>query len=129
MTSIINFVKNASESSSQMVSTNIIEKQQEHADRILSKYPDRVPVLVVMKEKRIKLAKCKYLVPLDITMGQLVYVIRKNITDLSDTEAVFFFINDKKMLPPTSALVQEMYHKHQKDGFLQLDVALENTFG
>ena len=129
MASLLNYVKNASESTSKMISTDIQDTEKADADRIRAKHPDRVPVLIVMKEKRVKLEKCKYLVPLDITMGQLVFVIRKNIKELSENEAIFFFIHEKQTLPPTSALVSQIYHEHQKDGFLQLDIALENTFG
>ena len=129
MASLLNYVKNATETTTKMISTDITEIKQEDADRIRAKHPDRVPVLIVMKEKRVKLQKCKYLVPLDLTMGQLVFVIRKNITELSPSEAIFFFIHEKQMLPPTSALISQIYQDHQKDGFLQLDVALENTFG
>ena len=61
-------------------------------------------------------------------------VINLNVGDaedhkLSESEAIFFFIHEKKTLPPTSALVSQIYHEHQKDGFLKLDIALENTFG
>ena len=37
-----------------MISTDITEIKQEDADRIRAKHPDRVPVLIVMKEKRVK---------------------------------------------------------------------------
>lgn len=129
MSGMFDFISNASSSSSTMVETTVNEKSREHADKILAKYPDRVPVLVVMKEKRVQLEKCKYLVPLDITIGQLVYVIRKNVKNLKESEAIFFFIHEKKVLPPTSALVSTIYNSYNKDGFLQLDVGLENTFG
>ena len=62
MDGLLNYVKNASESTTKMISTDIQETEQEHADRIRAKHPDRVPVLIVMKEKRVKLQKCKALI-------------------------------------------------------------------
>ncbi len=129
MDGLINLVKNVSEAGPQMIDTNITEKTQECADRILASHPDRVPILVVRKDKRINLDKCKYLVPLEITMGQLSYVIRKNMKDVKDSEAMFFFISKKQVLSPSSALVSQVYEQYKDNGFLQLEIGLENTFG
>ena len=83
----------------------ITEKRRAEAARIRSKYPDRIPVclrqfgfpirgplvmsdgtpaLQVIVERAPKsdiaeIDKKKYLVPMDLTVGQFVYVIRKRI--------------------------------------------------
>ena len=129
MSVIMNLVKNVTESGPQMSDTHITEKTQESADRVLASHPDRVPVLIVRKDKRIKLEKCKYLVPLDITMGQLSYVIRKNMKDVKESEAMFFFISKQQVLSPSSALVSQVYEQYKDNGYLQLEIGLENTFG
>lgn len=41
---------------------------------------------------------CRYLVPADITAGQLVYVVRKRVK-LNPEKALFIFV--KNTLPPT----------------------------
>jgi len=46
---------------------------------------------------------CRYLVPADLTIGQLVYVIRKRIK-LSAEKAIFIFVDN--VLPPTGELRQ-----------------------
>jgi GABA(A) receptor-associated protein len=71
--------------------------------------------------------KKKYLVPSDLSVGQLVYVIRKRIK-LAPEKAIFIFVND--ILPPTAALMSTIYEEHKdKDGFLYVTYSGENTFG
>ena len=41
----------------------------------------------------------KYLVPVDLTIGQFIYVIRNRI-EVTPEQALFLFVNDT--LPPTS---------------------------
>ena len=72
-------------------------------------------------------ARSKYLIPMDMTVGQLVYVLRKRI-ELPSDKAVFIFINNT--LPPSSALVSNVYLKHRdEDGFLYICYSGENAFG
>ena len=47
------------------------------------------------------LARSRYLVPADLTVGQFVYVIRKRIK-LSAEKAIFIFVDN--VLPPTGQL-------------------------
>jgi GABA(A) receptor-associated protein len=106
-----------------------IERVTESA-HILEKHPDRVPIIVEKKEKTelAELDKTKYLVPRDMTVGQFAYVIRKRIKLKSD-KALFVFV-DNSTLPPTSALISDVYRQHKyKDGFLYMTYAGENTFG
>ncbi|KAF1335399.1 Autophagy-like protein 8, partial [Globisporangium splendens] len=81
------------------------------AQRIRSKYPDRIPVLV----------------PADLTVGQFVYVIRKRIK-LSPEKAIFIFIN--KRASANCALMSNIYEEQKDvDGFLYITYSGENTFG
>ena len=106
-----------------------LEKRREESNRILAKYPDRIPV-IVEKHQNSKISnidKCKFLVPTDLTVGQFVYVVRKRIK-LEPEKAIFLFIKDS--LPPTSQLMSAIYEEHKgDDGFLWVSYAGENTFG
>ena len=74
------------------------------------------------------LDKNKYLVPDDLTIGQLVYVIRRRIK-ISHEKAIFIFVNGK-VLPPTASLMANVYAEHKnEDGFLYATYSGENTFG
>lgn len=65
--------------------------------------------------------------PVDLTVGQFVYVIRKRIK-LPSEKAIFIFVND--ILPPTAALINTIYEEHKdEDGFLYVLYSGENTFG
>jgi len=106
-----------------------LEKRKTESQRLLDKYTTRVPVVVTKckKSKIDEIDKKKYLVPCDQTVGQMVYVIRRRIK-LDQQKAIFVFIDN--VLPPTSALMSEMYDKYKDDdGFLYITYSGENTFG
>ena len=93
------------------------------------KYPNRVPVYVHKKEGSDidDVPKHKYLVPEDMTLGNLIYIIRKNIK-LTSEKALFVFIDNK--LSSNSNPIGELYNRHKnEDGFLYLIYTGENTFG
>ena len=110
-------------------SEHSFEKRLIESQRIVSKYPDRVPIIIQPGKKDIPaLDKCKYLVPHDLTMSQFLYVVRKKIP-LQSSEQIFIFTADQK-LPSTSHLLSQIYKEHKdKDGFLYLTYLKENTFG
>lgn len=105
------------------------EDRSVEASRIRDKYPDRIPIIVAVKngDTLPALDKVKYLVPSDLTVGQFVYVIRKRLS-LPPEKAIFIMINDT--LPPTSQFIQQIYDNNKDaDGFLYVLVTGENTFG
>ena len=100
------------------------------SDELMKKY-DRIPVITVLdssSSKKIVIEKTKYLVPKDVSFGQLMYHIRKNIRNLTQQQALFFFCKKHLMQPSTGMM--DVYENHKsKDGFLYVTVAIENTFG
>ena len=105
------------------------EKRLKEASNIRLKYPDRVPVICERAERSVvaDIDKKKYLVPLDLTIGQFIYVIRNRIK-LPSEEALFVFIDN--IMPPTATLMSEIYEeKKDADGFLYITYSGENTFG
>ena len=104
------------------------EKRLAESTRIMSKFPDRIPIIVERGNTNIQdIDKNKYLVPKDLTVGQFMYVLRKRIK-LNSEEAFYIFINDT--LPATSQLLSIEYNNNKdKDGFLYVTYAGESTFG
>ena len=106
------------------------DKRNNDATNILSKYPNRIPIIVEVSKNRTKqlsIDKHKYLVPIDLTLGQFIYVIRKRVK-LSPSDALFIFVNN--IIPPTSNTIGEIYNKYKdKDRFLYFKISSENTFG
>lgn len=96
---------------------------------VMKKHPGRVPVYVY-KNKNSKfddIKKHKFLVPVDITVGQFIIIVRKNLQLKSD-QAIFVFVNG--VLPPTSALISAVYKQHaDPDGFLYVSFSYESVFG
>jgi len=106
------------------------ERRLASAERIINKYPERIPVIVERsKQDNItpRINKRKYLVPMSLTVGQFLYVIRKRIK-LPPEKALFIFINN--IIPPTSELLGVIYDNHKdKDKFLYMEYSGENVFG
>ena len=97
---------------------------------ILNKYPDRIPIICERQGTNIPPAdRSKYLVPMDLTMGQFLYVIRKRLS-LDPSLGLFLFIGNDGLLMNNAKLISECYNEHKdKDGFLYLKYSGENTFG
>lgn len=110
-------------------SNNAFEKRRQDYLRVSEKYPERVPVIIEKKEfsNVPDIDKCKYLVPNEHTIGQLIAIIRRRI-NIKPNEAIFIFINNT--LPCISDTVREVYERYKdNDGFLYIIYSGENTFG
>ncbi|KAI4341213.1 hypothetical protein MLD38_025964 [Melastoma candidum] len=102
------------------------EKRRAEAARIREKYPDKILVIVEKAERSDipNIDKKKYLVTADLTVGQFIYVLCKQIK-LSAEKAIFIYV-----LPLTGAIMSTIYEdKKDKDGFLYVTYNSENTFG
>lgn len=105
------------------------EDRKKEADKILSKYPDRIPIILEQHGKSMikDIDRNKFLVPNDITLGQFIFIIRKRL-ELSPEKAIFLFVNNT--LPTSSDIIGELYNKNMdEDGFLYMVYSGENTFG
>jgi GABA(A) receptor-associated protein len=101
------------------------------AKRVLSKYPDRIPVIcersVIASHDCPLIDKKKYLVPITYTMGEFLFVIRKRLK-LAPDKAIFLFVDGT--IPPTSSLIGDVYQRHKdRDCYLYISYSQENTFG
>ena len=113
------------------------EERLAESTRIREKYPDRVPVIVEMEEKRglftkteklPALDKKKYLTP-DLSFSQFLYVIRKRI-HLEPEKAMFMFVGENGEIPPTGAHMTKLFEEYKdEDGFLYFSVTGENSYG
>lgn len=110
-------------------SRTALEERKLQSSAVMKKHPGRVPVYVY-KHKRSKyddIKKHKFLVPVDITVGSFLYIIRKQLSLTSD-QGIFVFIGG--VLPPTSALMSQVYKQHaDEDGFLYIAFSHESVFG
>jgi GABA(A) receptor-associated protein len=103
------------------------------ADRIISKYPHRIPIIcerakMCSDPNVATLDKKKYLVPKDLRLADFMYVIRKRMK-LSPDKSIFLFLGGNN-LAPCGALLGILYDQYKdKDGFLYVTYNGESTFG
>lgn len=108
------------------------EKRLDMAKKIREKYPNYIPIIVEISERStlFKLSKFdnqKFLIASDITIGQLIYMIRKKL-DISTNTAIFLFVDN--ILPPVSQLLSKVDQEHKSDDLLlYFIVSDESVFG
>lgn len=108
---------------------NIFSQRLEESNKIINKYPQRVPIIVEKcnRSKINDIDKNKYLVPKDLNMSQFIYIIRKRIK-LDKSQAIFLMVNDT--ICPSNKPIGVVYDEHKDDdGFLYIKYTSENTFG
>jgi len=107
-----------------------ISFSKEEFQRITKKYPGRIPVFVFRLKGTTEIPdipKHKYLVPSDLTVGNFIYMIRKQLK-LTPEKALYIFIGNT--LPMSSLTISEIYSMHKgDDGALRMYYTSENTFG
>lgn len=106
-----------------------LEKEKYEFNRLRARYPDKIPVIVESE----LLTKQKYLVPLDITVSQLLFVIRKKLKKVHANEALFIFFKtkDTQVLKQSNQTIDKVFNEcvPELDGFLYATLQKENTFG
>ena len=133
---------------------NVQLARMAESHKIKLKFPDRVPVIVERAEgfgcgDAPPIDKNKFLIPANLTVGQLVLVIRRRI-GMSPADALFVFVSITRKtnrkssngfgkrdgeehtltLPPTSISLAEVFEQSKdEDGFLYVKYAGENVFG
>lgn len=105
--------------------------RKEKCENILKKHPDRIPIIIEKDPKaQIKDIDCsKFLVPKNLTVQELIYLIRKKL-DLSKQASLFMLVNGNKSVTGEAGL-QETYEKYKDkdDGYLYIIYTSELTWG
>uniref|UniRef100_A0A1A7Y4D4 Gamma-aminobutyric acid receptor-associated protein-like 1 n=1 Tax=Iconisemion striatum TaxID=60296 RepID=A0A1A7Y4D4_9TELE len=98
-------------------------------ERVRAKHPDKIPIIIdrASTSRAPELNKKKYLVPSNLTVGQLCFLIRQRMS-LRPEEALFFFVNNS--LPPSSCPLSTLYEEHhEEDLFLYMTYSNESVYG
>ena len=105
------------------------DHRKKESDRIMKKYPDRIPCILERTGNNIPLInKTKYLVPKDLTMGQYMHVIRKRLK-LDPSIGIFLFLNNSVLVNSSESMKSCYENYKDDDGFLYIHYSGENTFG
>ena len=106
------------------------DKRFKESNYMMEKYNESI-CCIIEKSNTCKnlceLKKNKYIIPKDLTISQLIYIIRKRIT-LDSRMSIFIYINNK--IPTSNSKLSQIYEENKdEDGFLYIKYAGENTFG
>ncbi len=107
-----------------------LEKRKEESERMLRKHSDKIPVLCE-KAKGSSLGdidKTKYLVPKDVTVHQLTYIIRKRLR-LPKDQSLWLYVNGKHAIKGDTLMAEVYEALRDPDGFLYIVYTGENVFG
>ena len=111
------------------------QERLNESGRIIGKFPDRVPVICEQSTVNSRLpliGKKKFLVPVSITVSQLVCILRKRVT-IPPEMGIFLYVNSQTKgshIPPNSLTISEIYKLHRdEDNFLYVSISSESTFG
>lgn len=117
-------------------SNDDLTKKISESIRIISKFPDKIPVIVLTRNSKLEkmLTKNKFLVPYDLTVSYLLANIRKQIK-LDASSALFMFCDN--ILLSSTQMLNEVYTNYKyknnisstDDNFLYITIEEENTFG
>ena len=106
------------------------EERKKEAENMKRKYPDRI-CIYLSKGRRCDLpdiGKNKFLVPNDLTVGQMLHVVRKRMK-INASQSIFLF-TESNTLPMSTATMYSVYNDHKnEDGFLYMTYNAEDTFG
>ena len=90
-------------------------------ETLLSKYKDRIPVIVKNNNQ-------KYLIKKESQMSEFMVVLRKKIK-IDSKKAIFIFVGEG-ILVPMNLKMGEIYNiYHHTDMVLYVTYKMENTFG
>lgn len=109
-----------------------LKARQEECVNIRKKYPHKLPVIVTKAPSDKNLPECKkikYLFPSTLTIGQVLYVIRKHV-QVPSHMGLYIFVGDNHAIPSVSELVLSVHNQYKsEDGFLYIVYSGESTFG
>lgn len=101
------------------------------AARVMTKYPDKVPVVVIRangsRATLPELKKWKYVVPRDLVMGQFMFLLRRHMT-LPPEEALFLFVGNS-LVPGSERIIDVWSRYREEDGALHVIYSGESAFG
>ena len=110
-----------------------LEKRSKESARMREKYPNRVPLIINRGPNCHNIPdikKHKFLVPVDLTAGQLMYILRQKMK-LKPEDSIFMLLGKNyNMIPATSQIISSLYYDYKdEDGFLYIIYTGESTFG
>lgn len=113
----------------EFVQKNSLENRQFKSFQLKLQFPDRVPIIIDSKYETHKKPRSRYLCPKDITFGEFIYLLRRNI-HLHPKKSIFLMTYNTNILLSCTLLMENIFQDNMsEDGFLYLVYCEENAFG
>ena len=110
---------------------NTLENRIEQFEKIQKEYPEKIPIIIEKgnNSKIDKNIKSKYILATNLTMAELIQIIRGKL-EIEPEMALFFLVNGKISIPSDGCL-GEIYEKYKdkQDGFLYITYSEEMVYG
>ena len=108
-----------------------VHQRRMEVHRLLKKYPNKIPVIIQKSKSSSFVTEVKinkFLVPADLTVGQLLYTLRQRVK-LSPEQALFIFFSNQ--IVNTTSTMREIYmqYHNKEDEMLYATYSTESTFG
>lgn len=103
--------------------------QKDRALQILRDCPERVPIIIIQKEKI--LTKTQFIVPRFQTLSEFMFQIRKSFghENLKQSQALYLLVG-KGNLPMGNSKIGDLYDQYKNENLmLVFTCCLENAFG
>jgi hypothetical protein len=114
------------------IESTSFEDRKRKFNSLMGKFPDKIPVILEKSktDKYLpKMDKTKLLLSYDMTIGNILQLLKKNI-NINENTAVYIMVANKNIMVSGSQTISNIYSQHKNDdGFLYLEYCTENVFG
>ena len=112
-------------------STNTLHKRLILSSKLVEESPDSIPVIVARGNSTSvpEISQHKFMVDQHVSYIKFTTNVRTRIDPLNSRQSIIFFVADGS-IPTSNISMGEVYRRHRdRDGFLYITYAGENTFG
>ncbi len=100
------------------------EDRKKKSSVLLTKYPDKIPVILEKSKKDKYLPKnnkTKLLIAHNMTVSNILTLLKNN-TNINSTTSIYIMVSDKNIMLSGSQSIVEIYNNYKNtDGFLYLE--------